>query len=183
MNLDWKTERMCSVYLDVPVFNRKRREWMKRNRSLLHLLLVLVCMISFSGIASAQEKATKEECVAKVKEAVAMVKTEGLEATIAKINDPKGPFQWKDTYVFCYKLDGTMLAHPNPKLVGQSLMGLKDTNGKMYVAEFISTAKSPGEGWVSYTWPKPGEKEASPKVTFVMRVPDQDAAMFAGIYE
>ncbi len=146
-------------------------------------LLTLFCLVSFVGISPAQEKATKEECMAKVKEAVAMVKEAGLDATLAKINDPQGPFQWKDTYVFAYNLDGMMIAHPNPKLVGKTLIDLKDTNGKMYVAEFMSVAKTSGEGWVSYTWPKPGEKEASPKVTYVYRVPGENVAIFAGIYE
>ena len=146
-------------------------------------VLTLFCTISLSGTIFAAEKATKEECVAKVKEAVAMIKKSGLKDTLAKISDPKGPFQWKDTYLFAYDLQGVMKAHPNPGLVGKNLMGLKDTNGKMYVAEFIATAKSPGEGWVSYTWPKPGEEKASPKTTYVYRVPGENIAIFAGIYE
>ena len=157
---------------------------MKSARSMLKLVLAVFCIISVAGVCIAQEKATKEECVAKVKEAAALVKEIGLEATLKKLNDPNGGFRWKDTYVFCYRLDGTMLAFPNEKLVGQNLIGLKDTNGKMYVAEFMSTAKSAsGEGWVTYTWPKPGEKEASPKLTYVYRVPGEDVGMFAGIYQ
>jgi signal transduction histidine kinase len=158
-------------------------ERMKKVFLVLSLLVFFCCGAFFVGAGLAQEKATKEECVAKVKEAVAMVKEIGLEATLAKISDAKGPFQWKDTYVFCYNLDGVMMGHPNPKLVGKKLIDLKDTNGKMYVAEFLSVANGAGEGWVSYTWPKPGEKEASPKVTYVLRVPGENVAMFAGIYE
>ena len=173
-----------SFYRIIPdnTMTGKMEEYMKQVRSLLYIV-ILLCIVSFAGICPAQEKATKDECVAKVKEAAAMIKQIGLDATFAKINDPKGPFQWKDTYVFCYNLDGVMMAHPNPKLVGKNLIDLKDTNGKMYVAEFISVAKNAGEGWVTYTWPKPGEKEASPKVTYVYRVPGENVAVFAGVYE
>ncbi len=150
---------------------------------LLVPILMLFCIVSLLGTALAEEKATKDECIAKVKEAVAMVKKDGLEATLAKINDPKGPFHWKDTYVFCYDMDAMLLAHPNPKLVGKNFIGLKDTNGKAFVAEIIGVAKSAGEGWVSYTWPKPGEKNASPKISYAYRVPGQDVVMVAGIYE
>lgn len=157
---------------------------MRKVYSSMRMIFVLCCIFSITGVCLAQEKATKEECVAKVKEAAALVKQIGLEATLQRINDPNGGFRWKDTYVFCYRLDGTMLAFNNPKLVGKNLIGLKDTTGKMYVAEFMSVAKSPaGEGWVTYTWPKPGEQNASPKITYVYRVPGENVAMFAGIYE
>lgn len=157
-------------------------EYMKQVRSLLYVVIFL-CIVSFSGACLAQEKATKDECVAKVKEAAAMVKEIGLDAALAKISDPKGPFQWKDSYVFCYNLDGVVLAHPNTKFVGRSMIDLKDSNGKMFVAEFMSIAKTAGEGWVSNTWPKPGEKEPSPKNSFVYRVPGENVVAVAGVYE
>jgi signal transduction histidine kinase len=157
-------------------------EWMKKN-FLTVCFLTLFCTIFSVGAALAEEKATKEECVARVKEAATMVKEIGVEATLAKINDPNGPFQWKDSYVFCHDLEGVMLAHPNPKLIGKNLLGLKDASGKMHVAEYMSVAKTSGEGWVTYAWPKPGEKVGSPKVAFVYRVPGENLVLLAGIYE
>lgn len=156
---------------------------MKRTLSVFCIMLAMVFTVTFVNAVVAQEKATKEECQTKVKEAAQLIKELGVEPALEKISDPNGPFVWKDTYVFAYDLNGVMLAHPNPKLVGKNLMGIKDTNGKMYVAEFIEVAKNKGEGWVTYTWPKPGEKEASPKATYVYRVPGEDVAVFAGIYE
>jgi signal transduction histidine kinase len=135
-----------------------------------------------AGTLPAQEKATKEECVAKCKEAVALIKQVGLEAALAKIQDPKGPFVWKDSYVYVLDMDSKMLAHPTvPALVGKPSLGMKDSNGKMFVNEMIEVAKS-GEGWVQYMWPKPGEKPAS-KMGYVLRIPGENTIVCAGYYE
>lgn len=151
------------------------------------LMVVAVVMFMLAGtfLAWAGEKATRDECVAKVQEAAAMVKNIGLEATLEKIMDKNGSFVWKDTYVFCLDLDKHCnIAHPiKPKLIGRNLMAVKDVNGKTFFAEFINTAKNKGEGWVKYMWPKPGDKKASPKVAYVYKVPGMQVAMLAGIYE
>ena len=69
--------------------------------------------------------ATKDECVAKSKEAAAMVNEKGLDAAVAEINKKDGKFVWKDTYVFMMDLDGKMLAHPmSPALVGKNLLDM-----------------------------------------------------------
>ena len=137
-----------------------------------------------AGTLVAQEKATKEECVAKCKEALAMIQQIGLKDALVKIQDSKGPFVWKDSYVVVIDMkEGKMLAHPVvPRLVGMSQMGLKDANGKMFANEMIEVAKS-GEGWVQYVWPKPGEKTPSSKISYVLRVPGEQALVSAGIYE
>lgn len=154
-------------------------------RKIFRLLAVMLMILAVAGIAWAEEKATKEECVAKVKEAAQMMKDAGVEATLAKINDPKGPFVWKDTYVFCINGENKLVtAHPvQPNLIGKNLPALKDVDGKMFFAEFINVGMGKGEGWVSYKWPKPNEKEPSPKITYVLRVPGQPFIICAGIYE
>lgn len=148
-------------------------------------IMVLFFICGVTGFAVAADKATKDECVTKCKEAAAMVQEKGLDATLEVINDKNGPFVWKDTYVFCLDLNKTCnIAHPiKPKLIGKNLMAAKDANGKLFFAEFINVAKNKGEGWVSYMWPKPGEKKPSPKVAYVYKVPGEDVAMLAGIYE
>lgn len=156
---------------------------MRKMLPLFCMMLTMTFTVTIVTASIAQEKATKEECQAKVKEAAQLIKEIGLKPALEKISDPDGPFIWKDTYVFVSGLDGVMLAHPNAKLVGKNLMAIKDTQGKMFFAEFIEVAKNKDEGWVSYYWPKPGEKEASPKVTYVYRVPGEDVVLLAGIYE
>ena len=71
--------------------------------------------------------ATKDECVAKSKEAAAMVNGKGLDAAVAEINKKDGKFVWKDSYVFLMDLDGKMLAHPlSPALIGKNVLDMKD---------------------------------------------------------
>ena len=74
--------------------------------------LVISTLVLFSSQAFAGEKATTEECVQKTHEAAAMINARGLEESIKLIGDPKGPFVWKDSYVFLMDIKGKMLAHP-----------------------------------------------------------------------
>ena len=150
--------------------------------------MALVCFsflfVFCLGVSVAQEKATKEECVAKVKEFVALIKQSGFEAAKAKLMEPNSPFVWKDSYILVQNMDQIMVAHGvNSKLVGKSMKAIKDINGKMFNDEMAQVAASKGEGWVSYVWPKPGEKEPSPKLTYILRVPGENLFVGAGIYE
>ena len=153
-------------------------------KSIQTTAIVLILITCFAALAWA-EGATKEEVVAKCEAAGKLVKEKGLEMASQAIGDKEGPFVWKDTYVFCLDLNKTCnIAHPiKPKLIGKNLMAAKDANGELFFAEFINVAKNKGEGWVSYMWPKPGEKKPSPKVAYVYKVPGEDVAMLAGIYE
>ena len=156
---------------------------MKRNS--ICGLIVLFFMVCILGPAIAAEKATKEECMAKCKEAAEMFKAKGLEATLAVINDKAGPFVWKDTYVFCVDMETkNVLAHAvTPNLIGKSMMGTKDANGKLFVAELHNVAEGAGSGWVDYMWTKPGEKDPSSKTSYVYKVPGLNIFVVAGIYK
>jgi signal transduction histidine kinase len=130
--------------------------------------------------------ATKDECVAKSKEAAAMVNEKGIGAAVAEINKKDGKFVWADSYVFLMDLDGKMVAHPmSPALIGKNLLEMKDKGepGKFLFKEMVTVAKGPGEGWVYYMWTNPGDPVPRKKVTYVYRVPGKDMFVGAGIYE
>jgi len=158
---------------------------MRKSVWIICMFLTIISVISFVNIGIAEEKATKDEASAKCKEAASMVKEKGIDAALAVLNDKKGAFVWKDSYVFCINFEtGNCIAHPFlPDAVGKDMRKNKDKEGKLYVIEFTNTAKTKGEGWVSYMWPKPGEQKPLPKITYVYRVPDQNIMMLAGIYE
>ncbi len=129
--------------------------------------------------------ATKDECVAKSKEA-AQGHDKGIDAAIEEINKKDGKFVWKDTYVFLMDLDGKMLAHPmSPALIGKNLLDMKDKGepGKFLFKEFVEVAKGKGEGWVDYMWTNPGDPKPRKKVTYIYRVPGKDLFAGAGVYE
>lgn len=148
-------------------------------------LVVVLLAVFLAGPAFA-DSATKEECVSKSKEAAKMINEKGLDAAVKEINDKNGRFVWKDTYVFLMGLDGQMLAHPmSPALVGQNMLDKTDKaeKGKYLFKEFVEVARTKGEGWVDYMWPKPGAQAPSKKISYIYRVPGKDLLVGAGIYE
>ncbi len=156
---------------------------MKNLRNLFVAALVTFCFAvpAFAG------SATKEECIAKLKEAADML-LKDKDAAIREIGNKEGRFVWKDTYVFLMDLNGKMLAHPmKPALTEkETLLGVPDKNPdkpKMLFVDFVDVAKDKGEGWVDYMWPKPGEEKPSMKETYIYRVPGTNMFVGAGIYK
>ncbi len=148
--------------------------------------LALLFALFLAASAGAAESGTKDECVAKCKEAAQMITDKGLDEAVKEINNKTGKFVWKDTYVFLMNLDGKMLAHPmNAALIGKNLLDMKDKGdpGKLLFKEFVELAKSKGEGWVDYMWSNPGDEKLRKKITFIFRVSGKDLLVGAGIYE
>lgn len=148
--------------------------------------LVILAGIGLAGLAFAAENATKDECVAKCKEAAQFINDKGLDEAIKEINNKEGKFVWKDTYVFLMDLDGKMLGHPmSPTLIGQNLLDRKDKGdpGKLLFKEFVALANEKGEGWVDYMWANPGDPAPRRKISYIHRVPGKDLLVGAGIYE
>jgi cytochrome c len=156
-------------------------------KKLATLWTLLFLGLTLSGAAHAEERATRDECVAMCKAAAKML-LENKAAAIKEIANPKGKFVWKDSYVFLMDMDGKMLAHPfKPELTRKgSLFKMTDENrthpSKIFV-EFVEVAKKNGEGWVGYKWPKPGKKIPSEKFTFIYRVGYTDMLVGAGLYK
>ncbi len=148
--------------------------------------LVLLFGLFLAAVAIAAESGTKDECIAKCKEAAQLIKDKGLDEAVKEINNKTGKFVWKDTYVFLMDLDGKMLAHPmNAALIGKNLLETKDKGdpGKFLFKEFVELAKGKGEGWVDYMWSNPGDPKPRKKISFIYRVPGKDLLAGAGIWE
>ena len=169
-------------------------------------VIALVVMVSVALAASVMaQSAVKDECVALCKDAAKFINEKGLDAAIAEINNKEGKFVTKNTYVFLMDLEGNELAHPLHPLTGSpysvvtasgrkvlKLYDYKDTNGKLFVQEYIEVAKTTGAGWVEYMYPKPEEikkptpmkeKKSSKKISYVYRVPGKDLMVIAGFFE
>lgn len=74
----------------------------------------------------------------------------------------------QDNYFWINDFDGVMLMHPLlPQLKGKSLLEDQDEQGKYYMREMLEAARSKGEGYVEYIWPKPGSLEPAPKISYV----------------
>lgn len=149
-------------------------------------LIPVLALLFFLPVsqASANDSATKEECVVKCREAAAMINSKGVETTAELIGDPDGPFVWKDSYVFLMDLNGKMIAHPfQPELTKKEhCLLITDPTDKALFVHFVNLARTKGEGWVEYMWPKPLKNTPRKKQTYIYRVPDHDLFVGAGVY-
>ncbi len=133
----------------------------------ISLLLVLLFFAPLP--ASAAERGTAEEAQALVEKAIARYKEVGAEKTIGEINTPGGPFVDRDLYVFVVGPDHKMVAHgANNGLVGDTLVGLKDGDGKAFGDEII--AASAEGNWVKYKFVNFTNGKTETKTTFAKNV-------------
>jgi cytochrome c len=171
--------------------------------------VAVIALVVMAGVVLAAsvmaQSAVKDECVALCKDAAKFINEKGLDAAIAEINNKEGKFVTKNTYVFLMDLEGNELAHPYHAMTGfpasavtasgrkvLKLYDYKDTTGKLFVQEYIKVAKTKGEGWTDYMYPKPEEqkkpipmeeKKSSKKISYVYRVPGKDLMVIAGFFE
>jgi len=113
------------------------------------------------------ETATPELIIAKVNEAVTLVKEKG-KAAFPEFKGKESRFLFAGTYIWIHDTNGIMRMHPiKYKMEGKHLIGLKDVQGKRFFTVMNKVAKEQGSGWVSYYWPKPGTQEPVLKVSYV----------------
>jgi len=147
---------------------------------LLGIAMFLTLSVGNVATVSADEA---EECKGLVEKAAAMWKEKGKDQTLKSINDPNGPFVRGNLYTFALTMNNVVLAHPRDKsLIRMRLNTLTDANGTPVFVRFGEVAGGKGSGWVEYTWNKPGEKEPSPKRTFIKSMPEEDVYFGAGYY-
>jgi branched-chain amino acid transport system substrate-binding protein len=107
-------------------------------------------------------------------------------AAFTTLRDKRSPFFFHDTYVFVTSADGVELVNPAfPTLEGRSIIDLRDARGKYLVRDYIAAAFKHGAAWVSYYWPRPGNREPVRKLSYVKKVHvgNEDLIVGAGIYE
>ena len=74
----------------------------------------------------------------------------------------------KNGYFWINDTDAVIVMHPfKPQLNGKDLVNYKDKGGKKIFKEFAALAKTKGEGFVDYVWPKPEFEKPQAKVSFV----------------
>jgi signal transduction histidine kinase len=136
-------------------------------------------------VAVAQDKATAQEVIAKVKEAARALSKTG---DLAQFNQKQGPWVWKDTYIFVHDCDKKVnAAHPvKPEQIGQDLTSIKGTDGKSLYPDpvaYCTAARKPSGVWIEYWWPKPGSTEGSRKVSYSLSAKGTPYVVSAGFYD
>ncbi|WP_321449134.1 cache domain-containing protein [uncultured Cohaesibacter sp.] len=108
---------------------------------------------------------SQEEAQQRAKEAISMMRYNGGD------------------YFFILDTSGHMLMHPfNPDLIGADVTGTKDTNGVYTTRSFIQIAREQGAGALEYVWPKPGETEATPKMSYAEMFAPWGWIIVTGVY-
>lgn len=149
---------------------------------MLRFAAALTCALIVSP-AMAQEHGTADEAVALVKKAVAHYKAAGRDKACPAFADPNGGFQSKDLYVFVQDTAGVVQCHgKNPAFAGKDMSGLKDSDGKAFIAEMNQLVKAKGSGWVDYKWANAQTKKIEPKSSYV-ETAGGDVYVGAGIYK
>jgi cytochrome c len=175
MSIDW-----------VPFLKSKRRFRMKSSKIFAGVAVALLNVALYT-VAVGQDKATAQEVVAKVREAASTLSKTG---DLAQFNQKQSPWVWKDTYVFVENCDKKVVAaNPmHPELVGKDLTSIKDArSGKSLYPDPESfckrVQKKPSGVWAEYWWPKPGEKEASRKLSYHLSAKGTSYVVSAGTYD
>ena len=91
----------------------------------------------------------------------------------------------KDGADYFYTMDTasrTMLQHPKDSLIGKQDTFFKDPDGKMQIVAQLDIALKQGKGFDAYKWPKLGEKEPQPKLTYVEYFKPWNMMIASGIY-
>jgi cytochrome c len=142
---------------------------------------LLFALLVLGGFVLAATSATKDDAVSMVKKAVATIKNEGRDKAYAEIDDPKGPFVYRDLYITVVNMDGLVLAHGADKTrIGTNQLKDKDPDGKEFVKERIDLAKAEPSFWQSYKFMNPVTKQVEPKQMYCERL--NDTVVCGGVY-
>ncbi|MEE4240697.1 MAG: methyl-accepting chemotaxis protein [Desulfopila sp.] len=88
-----------------------------------------------------------------------------------------------ENYIWINDMEPRMVMHPvNPALNGRDLRDFADPNGKKLFVEMVEICSAQGEGFVDYYWPKPGEKEAVAKLSYVKVFEPWQWVLGTGVY-
>jgi signal transduction histidine kinase len=159
----------------------QRGEMIMTNRpstllSAVGLIVALAC-----GPVTAAEFATKEEAIAMVKNAVAVIKEQGPDQAYVEFSNKGGRFHDRDLYITVLDLDGKLLAHgQRTDLIGKVLIDLQDPDGKLFMKERIELARKQPSFWQNYKFMNPATKKIEPKEMYCERL--NETAVCGGVY-
>ena len=145
------------------------------------LTMIVVLVAHCATLAFAADPA--QEARNLVDLAINMFQDQGKDHALKAINDKHGPFVRGEMYVFALTMDNVMVGHPHEHTIRRvNMNNFQDAAGTALFQRFKEVVERQGSGWVEYLWAKPGETMASPKKSFVKKVPDTDLYVGAGYY-
>ncbi|WP_168583091.1 cache domain-containing protein [Gephyromycinifex aptenodytis] len=166
---------------------------------LLLMTLLAVCgMLAVISIAAVQQRnSIAEERQERIKSVVetahgvldfygkqassgVMSEKQAQQAALATLKQMRYDGQ---EYFWVNDMHPHVVMHPmKPELDGTDASTIKDPNGVFIFKEFAQTVKSSGSGFVPYMWPKPGQEEPQPKISYVSGYQPWGWVVGSGVY-
>ncbi|HEX5227734.1 MAG TPA: cache domain-containing protein [Bryobacteraceae bacterium] len=142
-----------------------------------------------SNAYAMQEDATKHL----VEAAWGILNYYGHEASRGAMTDAQAQAAAKDAirsvryqgnnYIWINDLRPVMIMHPtNAALEGKDLSDYRDPKGLAIFVEAVRIARERGEGVIRYMWPKPGQSQPAPKISYVKLYAPWGWILGTGIY-
>jgi signal transduction histidine kinase len=125
-------------------------------------LAAALALYAFDAAADAT-RATEAEAQAMVKKAIQHYDKVGRGKAMADFSQAPGPFVDRDLYVVVDEMDGTVIAHINPKILGKNMMDLRDADGHYQIRERLDAAKQSTSGWQDFKFFNPVTRKIEPK--------------------
>lgn len=158
---------------------------MNRHSSVLVTLLFASLALMSAPSQGAEDRATAQEVVAKVRLAASeLAKTHN----VIQFNSRTGPWVWKDTYIFVVDCDKMVnAAHPlRGDIRGVPMSVIKDAKGNPVYPDppgFCEAARKPAGVWNEYWWVKADETQGSRKISYHLGAEGTPYVVAAGIYD
>ena len=162
---------------------------MNTNTIIARALVLFGLMGSVSPAYSQEtppDSAKARDIVAVVEKAAALVNTKG-RAAFAEFRKIGSEWRHGDLYLFANDMKEIQLLNAGfPEREGIDGSKFKDTTGKLIWPDFMKAVRSTkGAGWVSYSFPKPGQTKPSKKWSYLkaVSVDGTPALIGAGFYQ
>jgi len=144
--------------------------------------IAVAVLIPVSAPLADESRATKADAEKMVKKGVEFLQKNGRDKAVAEMTAPSKTFVDRDLYLVLYDINGKCVAHgQNAKQAGLDLIGLKDSDGKLFVKERVDLAKSKGKFWQDYKFTDPLTKKVLPKEMYCERA--DDVVVCGGVYK
>jgi len=147
----------------------------------IRTIAVSIAFLAGTTLAFADGATTKDDAVAMVKKAVALIKAEGGKKAYAAINAPGNKFVDRDVYTVVQGFDGTTLAHAvNPKLIGKNMIEQQDVDGKFFAKDMAENGQKHASFWYDFKFTNPANKKVQVKDMYCETV--TPTTVCAGVY-
>ena len=141
---------------------------------------IAVALLASTTLAFAGGKATKQDAVAMVKKAVALIKAEGPQKAYPEISK-SGKFHDGEVYAVVQGFDGVTLAHAtNSKLIGKNMIDAQDVDGKYFAKGLVEHGRKEASFWYDFKFVNPATKKIQVKDMYCESL--SKTVVCAGVY-